>query len=203
MGPELRIARPDDAAAIARIYAPYAERTAVSFEETAPTAAVMHERMHATLHSHPWLVLVGSQGVEGYAYAGPHRARAAYRWSADVAVYLAREAPARQGRGRALYTALLGLLAGQGFHLACAGVAVPNAASEGLHEALGFRVVGTFSQVGWKLGRWHDVRWYERTLGPTPASPPDPPRPWREFASTDEARDILARAGMTRPPDRP
>ncbi len=202
MGHELRIARPDDAAAIARIYAPYAERTAISFEETAPTAAVMHERMNATLHSHPWLVLAGRGGLEGYAYAGPHRARAAYRWSADVAVYLDPEAPRRRGRGRALYAALLDLLAGQGFHRAFAGVALPNAASEGLHEALGFRAVGTFSQAGWKLGRWHDVRWYERRLGASDA-PPEPPRPWREFASTDEARGILARASRPVTPPAP
>jgi phosphinothricin acetyltransferase len=85
----------------------------------------------------------------------------------------------RTGAGRALYTALLDRLAARGFRTALAGVALPNDASVGLHTAIGFEPVGTYRRVGWKLGRWHDVTWFQRPLGDGPwddGVPPAPPR---------------------------
>src|SRR4051794_375632 len=105
----LRLAELSDAPAIAEIYRPYVEETVVSFEVEAPSAAELSRRMAATLEGHPWLVCVSGTEVLGYAYGFRHRDRAAYQWSADVTVYLRRDCH-RRGFGRALYTALLGLL---------------------------------------------------------------------------------------------
>jgi phosphinothricin acetyltransferase len=112
--------------------------------------------------SHSWLVAVLDGQLAGYAYGSPHRSRAAYASSCDVAVYV-EPAYARQGVGRALYAALVPVLAGK-YHAAFAGIALPNAASVGLHEAMGFTPVGIYREVGWKLGGWRDVGWWQRLL---------------------------------------
>ena len=113
--------------------------------------------------SHAWLVADQGGAVAGYAYGSPHRTRAAYGSSCDVAVYVD-PAHSRRGLGRALYDALLTELASKGFHAAFAGIALPNDASIGLHEAVGFTPVGIYRQVGWKLGAWRDVGWWQRLL---------------------------------------
>jgi phosphinothricin acetyltransferase len=168
----IRTATATDAAAIAAIYAPIVADTPISFEETPPRADEMARRIAETTRTHPWLVAEDARGVAGYAYASRHRDRAAYRWAADVSVYVAERAR-RQGVGAALYRALIALLERQGFLRLYAGVVVPNAASEALHRAAGFAEIGTYRAVGYKLGRWHDVRWYGRSLGPgeTPREP--------------------------------
>jgi L-amino acid N-acyltransferase YncA len=150
-----------DAGRCAEIYAPYVLETAISFETDPPPAAEMADRIAAAQRSHAWLVLEEDGDVAGYAYGGPFMSRAAYQWATAVSVYLA---PGRQGggRGRALYAALLDRLALRGHRTALAGIALPNDASVGLHRAMGFEPVGTYRRVGWKLGRWHDVAWYQR-----------------------------------------
>jgi L-amino acid N-acyltransferase YncA len=160
---QIRTARPEDGAALAAIYRPYVLNTAISFEHVPPTADEMGERIVATLAACPFLVFEEEDGVLGYAYGGPHRARPAYRWSVDVTVYAAPHAH-RRGLGLALYTELLDRLTRQGFHAAFAGIALPNDKSVGLHEALGFHHLGTYREVGFKFGRWHDVGWWRRTL---------------------------------------
>jgi L-amino acid N-acyltransferase YncA len=113
--------------------------------------------------SHAWLVAERDGAVAGYAYGSPHRTRAAYGSSCDVAVYVD-PAHGRQGLGRALYDALLGELFAKGFHAAFAGIALPDEPSVGLHEAMGFTPVGVYREVGWKLGAWRDVGWWQRVL---------------------------------------
>jgi L-amino acid N-acyltransferase YncA len=163
-GPGLvRDAVPDDALRCAEIYAPYVRDTAISFETEPPTAADMARRIADAQRDHAWLVLEDGGEVTGYAYGGPFMSRAAYRWSATVSVYLD-GARRRSGGGRALYRALFDRLAARGIRTVLGGVALPNAASEGLHRALGFEPVGTYRRVGWKHGRWHDVVWYQRHL---------------------------------------
>ena len=177
MDPLLRHADPArDAAACAAIYAPYVTEGAASFEEIAPTAAEFAARMQRMTRTHPWLVLEDGGRVVGYAYASEHRTRAAYRWAADVAVYVD---PAHHGRGagRRLYAALLELLRGQGMRVACAGIALPNDASVGLHRAVGFELVGTYRAIGWKAGAWRDVAWWQCLLAPGDADPPREPGP--------------------------
>jgi phosphinothricin acetyltransferase len=105
--------------------------------------------------------------VVGYAYAGSHAARHAYRWSCNVSAYVAPGA-ARRGIGRALYSDLQDRLKAQGFHAAFAGIALPNDASVGLHEAMGFQHLGTYREVGFKHGRWHDVGWWRLALAEGP-----------------------------------
>lgn len=169
---QIRVARPEDGDALAAIYRPYVLDTAISFEDVPPNAAEMSERIAATLTTCPFLVFEDDAGVLAYAYAGPHRARPAYRWSVDVTVYAAPHAH-RRGIGRALYTELLDRLTRQGFHTAFAGIALPNDKSVGLHEALGFHHLGTYREVGFKFGRWHDVGWWRRPLNDgLPASDP-------------------------------
>jgi L-amino acid N-acyltransferase YncA len=153
-----------DAERCAAVYAPYVLDTAISFEEEPPPAEEMARRIAEYQRRHAWLVLEQDDEVVGYAYGGPFMARAAYQWATAVSVYLD-PARHRSGGGRALYEALFDRLAARGHRTALAGIALPNEASVGLHRALGFELAGTYRRVGWKLGRWHDVAWYQRPLG--------------------------------------
>ena len=136
--------------------------TCISFELDPPDAAEMTRRIADYGASHAWLVAELDGALAGYAYGSPHRARAAYASSCDVAVYVD-PAFARQGIGRALYVELLAQL-GRNFHAAFAGIALPNDASVGLHEAMGFTHLGTYHEAGWKHGAWRDVGWWQRLL---------------------------------------
>lgn len=171
----VRDARGDDAAAIAAIYAPVVRDTPISFELEPPDAAAMRQRVLDTLERRPWLVCEREGEVVGYAYAASHRERAAYQWCVETSVYIA-ESARRQGVGRTLYAALLPLLARQGYVHAYAGITLPNPASVGLHEALGFRPIGVYQAIGFKLGAWHDVGWWDLTL-PARALPEQPAAP--------------------------
>ena len=135
----------------------------VSFELDPPNAEEMAGRIANYGVSHAWLVAEVDGTVAGYAYGSPHRVRAAYASSCDVAVYVD-PAHSRQGLARALYAALLKVLADKGYHAAFAGIALPNDASVGLHEAMGFTPVGIYREVGWKMDGWRDVGWWQRLL---------------------------------------
>lgn len=170
---KIRAATPDDAAAVAAIYAPYVRDTAISFETVPPDEAQMAERIVKILPVLPWLVHEADGGVTGYAYAAPHRERAAYRWSVDAAIYLDSGAH-RRGIGSALYATLIAALRLQGYHRAYGGITLPNAASVGLHEAQGFRPIGVYPQVGFKFGAWRDVGWWGLDLAPASHEPAEP-----------------------------
>lgn len=165
--PIIRPALPSDAKAMLDIYAPVVERTAISFELTAPTLSEFVERMRKISAGWVWLVAERDGQVIGYAYGSPHRERAAYRWSTEVTAYVA-PAAQRQGIGRQLYGALLPQLADRGLCNAYAGIALPNDASIALHQRVGFRAIGTFPAVGRKFGRWHDVAWFHSALRAEP-----------------------------------
>ncbi len=167
---QVRDATEDDAAACAGIYAPYVTDTAITFEYEPPSAAEMARRIIAAQQAHAWLVLEDGGRVVGYAYAGPFKERAAYRWSSEVSVYL-EPGRRRSGSGRLLYEALFARLAERGFRTLIAVMTLPNDASEGLHRALGFEPVGIFPRVGWKHGEWHDVGWMQRALVPGDGPP--------------------------------
>lgn len=159
----IRGATANDAPEVQAIYAPIVKETVISFEDTVPSIEEMAQRISDTLTTHPYLVAEQDGKVIGYAYAGKHRERAAYRNSTDVSAYVA-EMARGQGVGRLLYTQLLGALSQAGFHAAFAGIALPNPASVGLHEAVGFVPVGIYKEVGYKFDRWHDVGWWQRIL---------------------------------------
>ena len=165
----IRHADPDrDAAACAAIYAPSVTAGVASLEERAPEPHEMADRIRITARTHPWLVAEIDGEVAGYAYGSRHHERSAYRWSADVTVYISARYH-RRGIGRALYGALFPLLERQGFHELCAGVTLPNDASVGLHETLGFVPVGVYRDVAFKFGQWWSVGWWQMSLRPRPA----------------------------------
>jgi phosphinothricin acetyltransferase len=174
MSAQIRLAAEGDAAQVRAIYAPFCTNSAVSFEEEAPTVEEMRRRIAAILTLYPWLVCVEDDQVLGYVYAQPYRVRAAYRWSTEVTAYIA-ERSRRRGVGRALYTSLIRILTLQGIYSAFAGITLPNPASVGLHEAVGFRHLGVYRRVGYKFGAWHDVGWWQLAIQPHIAHP-DPPR---------------------------
>ena len=165
----VRQAAEQDAAAVVRIYAPYVEQTAISFEETVPTGDEMATRIKKCCTRWQWLVAEIDGQVVGYAYGSQHRERAAYRWSVEVSAYVDRNHH-RKGIGRALYEPLLAELADKGFCNAFAGITVPNEPSVKLHTAMGFVPIGIFRSIGWKFGQWHDVAWLQRTLRAKPPS---------------------------------
>ena len=172
----IRLVHADDAAACAAIYRPAVDGSWVSYEEIAPDAAVMRERIAASSTTYPWLVYAEGDDVLGYAYASKHRERAAYRWSVDVSIQLDERARGR-GIGTALYRVLFRILQLQRFHRLYAGIALPNDASVALHLASGFTYVGIYTEVGFKAGFWGDVVWYERAIGTTSSVPPAEPIP--------------------------
>ncbi len=186
----IRLATAADAGALAAIYVPSVIDAPTSFEIEAPDAAEMARRLSAVLGHAPWLVLERSGAIAGYAYASRHHERAAYQWSVDVTVYVDR-AHHRAGVGRALYTILFGLLRVQGFYVAHAGITLPNEASVGLHESLGFTPVGTYRDVGYKLGAWHDVGWWRLALRPLEPAPA-PPRTMAEVSRDPRWQGLLA-----------
>jgi phosphinothricin acetyltransferase len=161
--PVIRPATASDAAACAAIYAPFVRDTWVSFETEAPDEAEVARRITANSASHGWLVAEIGGVIAGYAFGSAHRTRAAYASSCDVAIYVD-PAFGRRGIGRSLYADLLPNLAARGFHAAYAGIAQPNDGSIALHRAMGFEPVGIYREVGWKLGAWRDVGWWQRLL---------------------------------------
>ena len=186
----IRPAQADDGAAVAAVYAPYVRETAVSFEEAPPTAQAMAERISGTLDTHPWLVAERAGEVIGYAYAGKHSQRAAYRWTVDVTVYV-RDGERRTGVGRRLYQALLATLRMQGFRSAFAEVVLPNPGSVRLHEAMGFKPVGVHHDIGHKLGRWHDIGYWRLGLAEG-AAPPAEPIPFLAIRRTPAFDELFA-----------
>jgi L-amino acid N-acyltransferase YncA len=169
----VREASERDAEACAAIYAPYVIDTAISFEIDPPAPAEMAERIATAARTHAWMVLESEGRVVGYAYGGRLNARAAYRFSCEVSVYIERGRH-RTGSGRALYDALFARLAERGYRTAVAGMTLPNDASVGFHRAMGFEPVGTYRSIGWKHGRWHDVAWAQRTIAPGQDPPAEP-----------------------------
>jgi L-amino acid N-acyltransferase YncA len=174
----IRMAKADDAAQIAAIYRPYCVDNAISFETEAPDEAEIARRIEKTIQKFPWLVDERAGTVAGYAYASSHRVRAAYRWVAEVTIYVD---PAHHGKGvgRGLYGELLGRLRRQGYYKAYAGIVVPNRPSEAFHEAMGFRNIAMYRGVGFKLGAWRDTGWWQLDLQPQEGEPgePGPPEP--------------------------
>jgi len=173
MAVRIRMAQDADAEAIAAIYRPIVEGTAISFETTVPDRDEIARRVSETSQSYPWLVCDISGEIAGYAYATRHRVRGAYRWSVDTSVYVA-DTHRRRGVGRGLYESLFAIIAAQGYVNAYAGIALPNPGSVGLHESMGFEKVGVYHNVGYKLGQWHDVGWWQRSLRTHEQSPDEP-----------------------------
>ena len=163
LDPQIRLATETDAEAMLEIYAPVVRETAISFELEPPSAAEFRARVRSTLAQTPWLVCEIDGQVAGYAYAGPLRARAAYHWSVETTVYV-HSAYRRLGVGSAVYTSLFACLRILGYRNVFGGIRLPNPGSVSLHERLGFAHIGTYRNVGYKLGSWHSVGWWQLEL---------------------------------------
>ncbi|TPG13264.1 N-acetyltransferase family protein [Sphingomonas koreensis] len=177
----IRAARPEDAAAIAAIYAPYVLTGTVSFETEPPDTRAMRHRMAASDGFYPWLVATNGDadgGVLAYAYADKFRDRPAYAYVVETSIYVAGPVQG-QGMGRLLYEALIDTLRAQGFTQAIGAIALPNEHSITLHEATGFRRAGVYREVGYKQGRWIDVGFWQCELNES-VIPPVEPRPFSE-----------------------
>lgn len=179
----IRAARPEDAAAIAAIYAPFVLSGTVSFETEAPDTRGMRARMNASDGLYPWLVATtgeagGEEAVLGYAYATKFKDRPAYRWTVETTIYVS-GAVQGQGTGQLLYDALLDTLAAQGFVQAVATISLPNDQSIQLHEKVGFRRAGQYREIGFKQGRWLDVGMWQRELNDA-VTPPAEPKPFAD-----------------------
>lgn len=159
----LRRATAADAAAICEIYNGYVRDTVITFEEAAVATAEMARRIEDVTPRFPWLVAEGHGAIVGYAYATLWRVRSAYRFSVETTVYVA-PGYQRRGVGAALYHDLLAALRKLDVHCAVGAIALPNDASVALHERFGFKKVGQFVEIGFKLGRWVDVGYWELIL---------------------------------------
>jgi phosphinothricin acetyltransferase len=173
---ECRLVRVSDANEILRIYTPFVQNSAISFEEEPPERDEMADRIRDLSCSYPWFVATDSPTsteLLGYAYASPHRSRSCYRWSVEVSVYID---PSQQNRGvgRMLYIKLIDALQKAGFYNAYAGITLPNIASVAIHLSFGFTPIGIYEKVGCKFGRWYDVGWWGLTLNPIKDSPTEP-----------------------------
>lgn len=187
MAPDLTLRRasPEDAAALLAVYAPYVEKTAITFEYETPAPEDFAGRIERTLARYPYLAAEAGGELLGYAYAGPFKDRAAYGWAAETTIYVRRDSR-RRGVGRALYGALERCLAAQGVLNLEACIACPERADEYLtwdsvafHSRLGYRTVGEFRQCGCKFGRWYNMVWMEKHIGPH-GEDPAPVRPFPE-----------------------
>lgn len=187
----IRAARLSDAPALRAIYAPYVEKTAITFEYTVPDVEEFAARMRTTLRRYPYLVAERGGELVGYAYAGPFGTRAAYDWSVEMSIYL-REDQRHQGTGRRLYAALEAVLRAQNVQNLYACIAYPDGADDAhltknsaqFHAHLGYRLVGEFSRCGYKFGTWYSMVWMEKSIGAHGESPA-PVRPFPELSPAE------------------
>lgn len=189
----IRLATPSDAAAVQAIYAPYVRETAISFEYDPPTVEEMAARIATISVQFPYLIAESDGDVRGYAYATALRGRRAYDWSVETTVYLRNDSLGR-GMGRSLYESLIATLSLLGYHQAYAGISLPNAASIALHERVGFTHLGTYERVGWKLGAWRSVGWWQLLLDP-PQGEPVPPVHLTDYVDRG-ALDVAVATGI-------
>jgi L-amino acid N-acyltransferase YncA len=159
----IRPCTPADVAAICNIYNYYIANTVITFEESPVSIVEMQNRIGITTQLFPWLVYEDKGNILGYAYASKWKDRSAYKYTAEVTVYLHHQ-HCGHGIGSALYKALFEQLARKNIHALLACISIPNAASEKIHNHFGFRQVAHFREVGFKFGRWLDVGYWQKTL---------------------------------------
>lgn len=171
----LRLAKPDDAEKLLKIYAPFVisnDRTLsdVSFEYEVPSVAEFTERIKNISAAYPYIVCEHEGRLLGYVYAHPYIQRAAYQWGAEVTIYLAPEGQGR-GLGKVMYAALENILRLQGVVVTYACVTASNEHSVKMHESCGYKIIGTFNNTGFKHGHWLDMVWMEKVIADYPAQP--------------------------------
>jgi len=170
---QIRVATTDDAGSILKIYAPYIENTSYTFEIEVPSIESFQERISNYLLAYPWLVCELNGVIAGYAYGSKHRERIAYQWSVEASVYV-HDAFQRMRVGQALYVALIEILKLQQFRNVYAVINLPNEKSVAFHEKMGFEYFATYAKVGYKLGKWKNVGWWQLQLNEYSSEPPPP-----------------------------
>lgn len=169
----IRFANLDDADDILKIYEKFIKETVVTFEIEVPSIESFQNRMKSIMDFYPWLVCEVDGEIAGYAYASKHGERAAYRWSADLSVYIG-EKFHRHHLGTDLYDEVIQYLKKQGFCTVYAAISTPNPKSEAFHQSYGFHKIGEFKNVGHKMGKWLDVTWYDLQIAEYSENPQEP-----------------------------
>ena len=152
-----------DAAEILAVYAPYIEKTAITFETEIPSQESFAKRVEGIAAHFPYLLLEVDGELAGYAYAHRQAERAAFAWNAELSIYL-KESFASRGLGRLLYSLLEELLAMQGYVNFYGVITGSNGVSIALHEKMGYRIVGRHEHTGFKFGHWHDTVWLHKRV---------------------------------------
>ena len=169
---QIRLVEAGDEAGILAVYAPYIECSAITFEADVPPIEEFRSRIANISRDMPFLVCTFGNEIAGYAYASEHRSRAAYRWAREVSVYIHPEYH-RCHLAKALYTTLIDLASAQGIATLLAGITIPNQPSIAFHEKMGFKQCAEYRNIGYKLGQWHNVGWWELWIQPDNFSPPE------------------------------
>ena len=185
----IRIATTADVPEMLAIYTPYVENTTVSFEYVPPTLEEFTNRFTTYTRQFPWLVWEEGGRLLGYAYASAPFSRAAYGWCAEPTVYLRPEARGR-GIAHALYATLEDILFRQGYQVLYALVCGENRPSRRFHEKQGYHVAAEFPDIGFKMGRWLSLIWYEKRQKIVKSSSIFP-RPWPEVVHNAESLDDI------------
>ncbi|MFA9379371.1 MAG: N-acetyltransferase family protein [Lachnotalea sp.] len=160
----IRLVQETDIEEILRIYEPYIRDTAITFECETPSFDEFRNRIKEISADYPYIVCLSNERIVGYAYAHRQMERAAYQWNAELSVYVD-QAHLRCGMGKALYSTLIEILELQNIRNIYGGVTSPNENSEKLHEYFGFKKLGVYHNTGYKSETWHDVMWFEKTIG--------------------------------------
>lgn len=176
----IRDATVNDIESLLKVYAPYVENTAVSFEYDVPSIDEFKNRFEKITKKYPYILAEDSNGnVLGYAYYNEFKAREAYRYSVETTIYLAKEV-CEKGLGRRLYTTLENIAKKQNITNMNACIATCETEDEHLtnrsyffHEKMGYKLVGTFHNSGYKFDKWYDMVWMEKLVGEysVPAKP--------------------------------
>lgn len=196
MTSSIRLATPNDAAAILKIYAPYIQKTSLTFETEVPSIESFAGRIKNYLETWPWLVFEKDGVIRGYAYATRYRERVAYQWGTESSIYIADEFKGT-GVARALYEALFDILKKQGFRNVYAVINLPNDTSVTFHEKCGFTYFATYEQVGYKLGRWKNVGWWRLILNDF-GDEPEPPVQFSELNKDFLPELFVQKSGLIR-----
>ena len=167
----IRMAVIEDAWSLRKIYEPYVKNTAITFEYEVPTNEEFSGRISVTLKKYPYLVALYGNEIIGYAYAGAFKNRAAYHWAVEMSVYVKEKYHAK-GIGKQLYLHMENVLKKQGITNLYACIAYPNIEDEYLdmgsvhfHEKMGYQMIGTFHNCGYKFGKWYHMVWMEKEIG--------------------------------------
>lgn len=169
----IRLIRKTDAAAALAVYRPYVQNSVITFDYEVPSLEEFSEKIRTITAEYPWLVCEYEGKIAGYAYGSRHRSKAAYQWSPESTIYVAEEFHGT-GIARLLYKTVFEILLLQRFVNVFAGVTLPNPASENFHRSLGFTEIGVFKNIGYKLGKWNDVRWFQLQLSEWKTEPGEP-----------------------------